>query len=188
MSTRSILIIVGTDNHGLINHQTRIYKHCDGYPTHTLALFVDAIKQAKKQIKEYIAQFEKEPKNAPKMNVSQIVGLLIGSATSVYGQGIEVQKELSDKQVFGINALSEEILGNQGDLEWIYVLNVTEKTLKVYGGQWTGKIPSDHVAKGVVDPFLEVTKKMDEYKEETRQRLEKTIKDLNRLGFKINPA
>lgn len=196
MSTRSIIVIHGENNYK--QKQTiRLYKHSDGYPTGNLPLIAEAIKKAKSQVDEANTEekrrneefLEKHPeyKNDPnpfhrehKIIPGQLAGLIVGESSDVYGMGAYVEDQS--------NEFTPEALGEQWDLEWIYVVDLDKKVVSVYGGGYTGKAPQDTYNKGTVSPELEIGNFKDEFRESRRKKLCKAIRAFSGTGFCIAEA
>jgi hypothetical protein len=77
-------------------------------------------------------------------------------------------------------------LGSQPDLEWIYVVDIDKKEIKVYGGGWSNMSPQEVCKKGVVDPVSYAQKLSDKYIEKEKKTIRATMRRVKRLGFKIN--
>lgn len=138
MSTRSVILVTGRDGFGSPSPVTyRLYKHSDGYPSANLPILANAISRGKEQQATSAARFKDKPKP---VNSDQLVGLIVGEATSVYGMGAYV--ELTETEEF-----KPEHLGNQSDVEYTYVIDTDKKTLGVYGGYGKGALK-----RGPIDP------------------------------------
>lgn len=81
-----------------------------------------------------------------------------------------------------------EMLGNQGDLEWIYTVDLDAKQVKVFGGGYTGKAPQIAYKKGVVDPVSYVKALYKEYQAKEREQILASIFEIKSLGFSLNGA
>jgi hypothetical protein len=158
---------------------TRLYKHHDGYPTGNLPVIFEALRNVQAQCDQ--AELDYGGKYTPK--VGQTVGHLIGAATSVYGMGATVDDGYS-KASFSED-LKPEHLGEQCDLEWIYIISLEDKTISIYGGGYSGKTPQVQLEKGVVNPISYVKSLLPEYRKAEKTRIEIALKQLEEIGFKI---
>lgn len=176
MSTRSIIIITGN---GKYNgpETTRLYKHSDGYPTDVLNLIQRAMAKSQGQCVDDAARF-KEREIKP-VNVDQLVGNIIGESTSIYGQGARVEAEFPEE-------FTAKHLGNQGDLEWIYIIQLETKTLGIFGGGYTGKTPQTALKNGPVNPEKYALNLYPEYQAGTIEETRKLVQSIQGLGFSVN--
>ena len=136
MSTRSIIVVHGEDLYEK-NKTVRLYKHSDGYPTGALEVIQNAIELIQKH------KYEDYKTKAVRINVSTMVGMLIGAGTSEYGMGVRIDStwtENGPEQLAEYNeAFETKHLGGQSDLEWIYIIDVAKQTVSIFGGGYTGK-------------------------------------------------
>lgn len=184
MSTRSIIVITGDGKRGTAQ-TTRLYKHSDGYPTGNLPIIAEALAKAKEQCKETNERFQIDNPRGP--SVEQVTGLLIGSATDTYGMGARLDDDGDGKTAVYNEKFKPKHLGNQGDLEWVYVVNLDNNTVKVFGGGYTGDGPQSAYKKGVVDPREYATQLKEECQANELQEIETAIKAVEDAGFKLNP-
>ncbi len=182
MSTRSIIVVTGRDLYDQ-DQTVRLYKHSDGYPTGVLPLISEALSKAREQCD---ADFERFKHKRRLPNVDQVVGILIGAATDVYGMGIRIDACDEDSAIYAEKFESKH-LGCQGDLEWIYLVNLNDSTVKVYGGGYTGELPQKTYKIGTVDPLKYVDGLYPEYQASERCEIQEAISGIEALGFKVNP-
>lgn len=180
MSTRSIIMVTGIT---LYNQPRtiRLYKHSDGYPTGNLPLIFEALNKGQKQVGKFNERF-KDSKN---LVVDQITGLIIGEASDVYGMGAKIDSEDGDQAVYP-EKIKPEHLGNQGDLEWIYVVDLDVRTLNIYGGRYTGELPQVAYGKGVVDPLTYCDHLKPDYVQPEIDATKEVVSEIEKLGFKVN--
>ncbi|MCP3684729.1 MAG: hypothetical protein GY861_18835 [bacterium] len=170
MSTRSIIVVKDE------NSVTRLYKHCDGYPTGNLPVIQKALA---KSLEQQAKSLKRHKEYGSKITVDQMVGHIIGEATSIYGMGAFIEKKYQSE-------FKPIHLGNQFDLEWIYIIDIKEKTVSIYGGESTGDSPQKTYKKGVVDPFVYVERSIaDEYQDEYRKETKDCLNNLRSIGFKV---
>lgn len=169
MSTRSIIVLTGK------NKTIRVYKHCDGYPTGNLPVIADAIKALGGNMKGAVKTVSK------KLGIELTPDSLAEKILEV----AELERDNLEETFDG--PLKPKMLGNQGDLEWIYVVDVDAKTLNVYGGGWTGELPQVAFKQGTVDPLSYVKKLIPECQDREREETQVIMKQVEKLGFKLNP-
>lgn len=85
-------------------------------------------------------------------------------------------------------AFNPIFLGSQWDLEWIYVVNLSDKTVKIYGGGYADCSPQDHFAKGCVDPASYAEALYPQYRKRELAETEEAVREIESLGYKVNPA
>lgn len=184
MSTRSIILVTGNDHYNSPK-TVRLYKHCDGYPTGNLSLILEALDTTIKDLKDYNKRWAKLSEPKP-MNVSHLVGKIIGASTDVHGIGANIDTYEDDAADYD-ETFNLKHLGNQSDLEWIYVVDVTKSTVKIYGGGYTGGSPQIAYKKGVVNLLNYIKSLKSEYQAaESKETLE-LVAAIEKLGFKVNP-
>lgn len=104
MSTRANIVV--TDNHTTL----WFYRHSDGYPEGAMPLlekFLDAVKSG-----------------AIRDNTSQAAGWLIVLGAQEYN---EYRTDIGDWKVGNIEPTS----GQHGDIEYLYVINLKDKTIEI---------------------------------------------------------
>lgn len=191
MSTRSIIVITGKAKYSG-ESTIRLYKHSDGYPTGNLPIILQALKQATDQVNAHNEIF-KSSLSKQSINVEQLTGLVIGASTSVYGIGARIDDDYlndSTKQAAYNQALNKttakQLLGNQSDLEWIYVIDLNKKDVSIYGGGYTGNVPSVAYKKGAVNPLKYIENLKSEYQDRESLQTIALIADIQSQGFTVN--
>lgn len=175
MGTRSIILVTGKGQYS--EHQTtRIYKHYDGYPTGNLDLINKAIERATKLETEYFGKYLEKRQ----CSVDSIAGLIIGESVSIYGAQAEIEETFR-------GPIEGKHFGNQSDLEWIYVVDLNDKTIRIYGGGYFGEGPQKAIAKGTVNPLMYADQLKEEYQAEEKKETLKLITSLEAWGFRVNP-
>lgn len=170
MSTRSIIVVTNEIE------TIRLYKHSDGYPTDNLILIKESLAKAIDQCKKHFVSYKVNPQRTPR--VDQVSGLLVGFSTTCYGIGARIEEKHRGPFV-------PKHLGDQGDLEWIYIVDLQHQTIGVYGGGYTGKPPQIAFKKGPVDPKIYATSLYLEYQKETLEAITEEMSAIDKLGFKF---
>ena len=182
MSTRSIIVITGPQLYGSKNKTIRLYKHSDGYPTGNLPIIERALGRATEMVSSDNARFSKdEPKP---IYTETLVGLLIGESTSVYGIGARIDSYEDDTAEYN-SEFKPEHLGEQSDLEWIYIIDLEAKTLNIYGGSYGTGLEA--VNNGPTDPSTYADQLSEEFKEDERNSIKNMVKMVEAWSFKVNP-
>ena len=186
MSTRSIILTIGNQNYSNELSIIRHYKHSDGYPSGVLPLLIETLESCEKEVKEYNDHWKNFKSSTPKVISNDFFsGRLIGFGSSVYGQGVNVDAYEDDKATYD-GKLEYKHLGYQEDLEWIYILDLNNKTLNIYGGSYSGQGPDVAVKKGFVNPEKYIKKLKDDYQNKELELTKECVAKVEGLGFKIN--
>jgi len=176
MSTRSIILITGKSRYGDPG-TIRLYKHSDGYPTGTLGVIQAALAKSINQQREYAERF-KEPKPDP-VGVEQVVGNLIGESTTVHGQGARVEESFEEP-------FEPNHLGNQSDLEWIYLVDLDSNAVKIFGGGYTGQRPQAALKLGPVNPEQYAKDLRAECQAGKIEETNRLVESIKAIGFSVN--
>ena len=180
MSTRGIYVLVGASNQ--VPKGIRLYQHCDMYPTQALPLIRNAIRKAEKLLVKGRDRFGSGMGYT--VTPDMLAGLLIGENTSIHGMGTSIEES---RQLVAVTPGEiEGILGNQGDLEWVYVVNTDNQTVNVYGGGYTGEIPAEFLKAGTVEPLTYVENLIEEYQKDEAKAIKSAKRSLARLGWPVN--
>jgi hypothetical protein len=75
------------------------------------------------------------------------------------------------------------MLGNQGDLEWVYIVDTDQKTVVVLGGGYTGNTPDTF---DVIDPSEYAKHLTEEYQSKELAEIEGLKKALAKIGWPVN--
>ena len=170
MSTRSIIILTSKTK------TVRVYKHCDGYPTGNLPVIAEAIQKTLGSKKGAVKKLEK--KLGMQFDVDNLAQAILKVA--------ELDKSNLEEQFS--SSLKPKHLGDQSDLEWIYVVDVDAKTVNVYGGGYTGNLPQVAFRKGVVDPMSYIKALYPEYQKREGDFIQEAINEIIKVGFKLNDS
>lgn len=184
MSTRSIIMIVGKGNYN-DERSVRIYRHSDGYPSSVLPLIAVVLSKANEQCEADNRRYNSGKPRVP--IVEQVVGLLIGASTDTYGMSVRIDEGEDGKPAIYFEKFKVKHLGNQYDLEWVYVVDLNSDSVKVYGGGYSGESPQHTYRKGLVDPLSYADQLKKEFQEQERQEIKKAIALIKGTGFTLNP-
>ncbi len=78
--------------------------------------------------------------------------------------------------------------GNQGDLEWIYVVDIFCQSVFVFGGGYIGDGPKAHLKAGPVDPLISAELKLEEYQDAERTGIAMMVDLICEEDWAVNPA
>jgi len=195
----SIVFIGANGYDGSGTQATRLYQHSDGYPTNVLPTILDALKGVrKKAVKHWESSFTRPDRQGEKdfdfftvpLNSELLAGCYIAEETSGYGMGARFESTTyleTDIQAEWDAETAKKVYGDHGDIEWLYVINAIDRSIKVYGGGYDGGWPADTAAKGTIDPLSYVDDLTDEYQVSEAAAITKATRGLNRIGFPVNP-
>ncbi len=173
MGTRGILVFVGEAQYGGIDGH-RLYQHNDSYPTDVLPKIAKGIRAAKR-LAAAANKLHKVRRYHPRPII--LAALYSGDSVSAYGAVLIEHSE------HGMTAPdSPLILGRQTDLEWVYVVNTDTRTVKVFGGGYTGKPPTTFLE---VDPTCYADNITDEFVAGVREEIANVVREIRRTGWKI---
>jgi hypothetical protein len=197
MSTRSIFVVTGRASRFMGEHQTvRIYKHGDGYPTDNLAVLVEATEKANNLISANNADLESDSPSRLSldgMGAKAFADCIIASTLSAYsGFRCQIDKDdntvsnsgLDDGLAIFNEPLKDSHFGNQGDLEWIYVVDLKAKSINVYSGGYES--PDEILPRGVVDPRSYAEHLIEEAQVRERSEIAAHMDRLMDLGWNLN--
>ena len=111
-----------------------------------------------------------------------------GAATDVYGMGARIDDHGEGKLAVYDERFKPKFLGNQGDLEWIYIINLNTNVVNIFGGGFSGKSPQHAYRKGIVDPRTYAKQLKDDYQSKELAEIKAALKAVVDIGFKVNSA
>jgi hypothetical protein len=199
MSTRTTIVFIGANGYdGSGTQATRLYQHCDGYPTSVLPTILDTLRAVRKKAKAHWHHISYTREHAGKdfdfattpLNSELLAGCYIAEETSGFGMGASFEDTVyleTDVAVKWDEKTQGKVYGNHSDIEWLYVVNAIDRSIKVFGGGYTGDLPRHTAAIGTVDPLSYVEALNEDYQDKEAASIKKAIRSLGRIGFPINP-
>lgn len=176
MGTRGVVVVAGIDGFGG-SRVYRLYVSIDAYPTGVVGRVTAAVVSAQAVMDVANAKW----KESKPVMAGTLAGKLIGEMTTNYGMNTYLEGTED-------GPFEPSHLGDQRDLEWIYLVNTDTRSVDVYGGGYTGKLPQVAYKAGVVDPLRYAEQLKPEYQDEERAEILKKIGDLESLGWTVNGA
>ncbi len=189
MGTRSIIMVVGnTDEFGEPNQYKgaiRLYKHCDGDPTGNLRIIADAIGRMEALVEQ---SFEWRKDKVRRYGVEPMAYAIVVEAMSCSRLGACIEETFQ-----GAPKLAH--LGEQSDLEWVYVVDCNKRLVNVYStkqptdsrpaGEYSGE-PREHLEAGLFDSWeVYVQEHREEYREEIRRSVEEVRQLVAATGWTL---
>jgi hypothetical protein len=191
------IVFIGANNYdGTGTQAVRLYQHSDGYPTNVLPTIRDAMKAVRKKSADHWQHISYKFPRAEfdfltvPINAELMAGCYIAEESSGFGMGARFEKAIyleTDIAAEWDEETRRKVYGNHGDIEWLYVVNSIERTIKVFGGGYTGDDPADTAAKGTVNPLSYVENLTEEYQDRETARIKNATRSLARYGFPVNP-
>jgi hypothetical protein len=186
MGTRSVIFVTGNHPYGEKTMQTfRLYTQW-GCPETMLRVLRDAARQAEKLLARYRIL---QPK-APGISAAGFAGCVLAADVGWNGLQTRIGTDVGDdgrpaEAVFH-GTLDPKHYGEQGDLEWVYVLEVNARTLHIYHcGYGT---PAEHLAHGPVDPRVYADELLAQYQSNCRKTIALLVRSIKSLGWQVNAA
>ena len=197
MSTRTTIVFIGANNYnGTGTKAIRLYQHCDGYPTNVLPTIRETLRVVRKKSAHHWQHISyRNPRKkfdflTVPINAELMAGCYLAEETSGFGMGAHIERSVyleTDIPEQWDADTKEAIYGDHGDIEWLYVVNSIDRSIKVFGGGYTGDHPTDTAAKGTVNPLSYIEHLVDEYQENEGARIKSATRSLSRMGFPVNP-
>lgn len=197
MSTRGAIIFIGANNYnGTGTKSVRLYQHCDTYPTNMLPLLLDTLREVRKKSADHWKHISYAHPGkdfdwiSVPIHAELLAGCFIAAGTTGFGMGAELEKSVyleTDVQAEWDDETRHKVYGNHGDLEWVYVVNSIDRSIRVYGGGYTDTVPASKVAEGTVDPLSYIDNLTEDYQAGETARIKSATRSLSRIGFPVNP-
>lgn len=185
MGTRSIILVTGKHEHGTEGQTARLYRHWDGDPQTQLATFLAAIKRCQ-SILTHVQQYKQDAamKDVPTATMADAI---CGESLSWGGNAVSYDYDDDNgRKCVWPEVMTEGHYGDQGDLEWVYIINIHAQTIRVYGNGYG--TPADHMAQGPVNPVAYADCLIEKYQTETRNAISVTMDELRDSGWEVNPV
>ena len=179
MSTRAIIVVTGENRIG--PRAVRLYKHSDGYPTDTLADLVTATERAEGYIttRGQDLTIYTQDCSVPALKDMPPPGFAAQVTTAGFywhGSAYRVDEVFPSPD-------GTDIFGDQGDLEWVYHVNLTTRTITVWGGGYGA--PEEHFARGPVHPWDYADGLLPEYRQDEKTAIAAHMDKLMDQGWTI---
>ncbi len=204
MGTRAMILLVGrTGTNELGGDRSsvkavRLHNHSDGGPSNILDDLVEATCHAERFLAKRPYLSNRLGRDATVWDlpvdvwaeVVKFAGLgLFGPTTIPDAVNVEDRHDPgAPRAVFmGDAALDDNLRwGDQGDLEWMYLVDLHARAITVFGGDYGA--PEEHLGLGPVDPRLETLSFEDSYQPVRLIQLSRATKALREAGWTITPA
>lgn len=166
MGTRSTLQI----NSKSTETTTIIYKHWDGYPSDNLRMILEAFKAADNDPDKFLEDCSRYYTGEPMKGYEK------------YHKIRTVEDMLEYCGPYSEDLPSSDDYWQHGDLEFHYVVDLDNRTVKVFGGFGSESDLREH---NNTDVFQEVLSYADEYQAEKRKKLMAILTELSESQIKI---
>jgi hypothetical protein len=203
MGTRAVVAITGRGTDWVAYGTIRLYNHWAGEPTHVLGDLVRAAdtaghhaRNASPFVRTRLGLADGETPGLGHLPAATFALHLTFAGRGWHGSAYRVD---TDEETAGTGfhaegraapvvytgRLARRHLGDQGDLEWIYVVDLTTATLTVYGGDYGD--PGGHLARGPVDPRSHAEMLLPEYWDADRTAISADVDALAARGWTVTP-
>jgi hypothetical protein len=208
MGTRAAILVYGYSEHGVTHRDgftaVRLYRHWDGDPGTVLDCIARATGTAANYIagrQEYLTDRLEREATAFDMPAAGFAEHVKFAGAGFYGPGIKQDTDMTDVGRGEVPAVYHTDKahsnqrraeddgvrwGSQGDLEWMYLVGLTARTVTVYGGGYGD--PDEHLGNGPVDPRADALGYVEEAKPRRFLAVGKAVAELVARGWAITPA
>lgn len=100
-------------------------------------------------------------------------------------RAIESRESGARREWSGVT-VDEECWGDQGDLEWIYHVDLAARNVAVYGGGYTGDWPGEIVSRGPVDPTSGLDDLTEEWQRTEHDAIEGMVARIRAAVWTVN--
>ncbi len=206
MGTRAAILVVGFSEHGVRHRDgfaaVRLYRHWDGDPSTVLGELAAATRLAEGFVREHAGRmaerFGRPPTLAdlPAVSFAEVVKF---AGLGIYGPCVRDDTDPADPgndragqrpAVYHAAVESGDDAvrwGNQGDLEWCYRVDLTTRTVTVYGGDYG--TPAEHRKRGPVDPrgYALGLRDGESYRDRAYADIGRRAAEFRALGWAVTP-
>ncbi len=192
MSTRAVIVVTGKNRpYRPSGYKTvRLYTHSDGYPTNNLRVVLKAIRLAENLVAEeqiHLPGADPRPAAIEDLDAETMADLVIAASVGWYGASAKVDEDwdTTGDQARQVRAVYQEKaerrhFGNQGDLEWAYLVDTEKRVVRVY------RVHSHYIRLVQVDPRSYADELLDEYQEKERYEIALAMDQIVEAGWTIN--
>jgi hypothetical protein len=213
MGTRGIILVTGYHERGVQKKDqfcsVRLYEHWDGSPDTVLGQLADATRFAQEYLdrKRDYAEFcaRRAPVTVADLPAIAFAYHVIHAGVGFAGPAIRIDREHGERgrpedegggtypytypAIFSGHQWNDDtvVWGEQGDLEWVWRVNLPERTVTCWG--MASGSPQDIVAHGPVDPRIHATELRDDepYQQRAFLGISRGVAALERMGWHLTP-
>jgi len=199
MSTRSILVLTGFSEHPPARATLRLYKHWDGYPSDTLQLLHRTLQRAQQFLDDRAQEVQRYQPDGrtptlATMPVKTLADLAIAESILWFGAMVRLdtdwpthpvvprQGEPELRQAYYPGAVTAAHFGRQGDLEWVYLVDLPRQEITVWATDGT---PEACLGTPATDPRLSVRGLVPEARTAELARIAAARDDLAAAGWTL---
>jgi hypothetical protein len=177
MGTRSVIVVSGLDRHGR-EQVVRLYRHFDGYPQENLQTIVKAI-EFSKGLQHYDTSCKR---NIPARTMADVI---IAQSIDWFGSSVVLDGDPRQdyRKAIYSEPLAEHHYGDQGDIEWVYLVECETQRVTVWSGGCGS--PDEHFATGPVDPRIYAKQLMKEHQGECVADISQAMDRIQEAGWSL---
>lgn len=180
MSTRSLIMVTGPHLDYLGNGKSpmtiRLYKHCDGYPDAVLEDIYNAASKIRALLLEDHGNLKLD---FDKVSPHVFSAALCAVSLNTYdGLGIKLKDVRYEK-------FSKGMWGEQGDIEWAYLIELPIKKISCFNGNPNIKYEPNKFTAKIVNPLTYVNCLRAPYQQSTMDKIKNKVYRLQQQGWTI---
>ncbi len=184
MGTRSIVVVTGRHaQDDQLKETIRLYRHWDGSPDVMLATIAEAIAVSQGILARWQDHFRTPHPEVRSATARLLADAVLAASLGIHGMGMRPDDRDGTPAVFR-GPPTAEAFGDQGDLEWVYVLDADARTVHVHGGYGTAR---EVMQDGPTDPMTYLEGIRDEYRAGAAENVRAGLAAVRSAGWEVNP-
>jgi len=193
MSTRTCIFVLDAPTRSFRPASAiRLYRHTDGYPDSVLPDLAQAVGEVERRRSIFIA--EHKPTAGADVGADVIAALIAVYSSSIMGLTVEQEATKPLRGRKWTRAMLASLLGNQCDLEYVYVVDLGIRAVNVYStkfgvaaSEYSGT-PLEHLMAGIAPPDLAavtVAQYQGDFRAASAEAITSAIADLKMCGWTV---
>ena len=184
MGTRSITVVTGPHSQDKTRKETiRLYQSWDGSPDMMLANIAAGIALTAPILARWQSLWRSIQPEVQSVPAKCMADAVLAASLGIYGMSMR-QDDKDGRPAAFQGPPAAQAFGDQGDLEWVYFMDVDAKTVHVYGGYG---LAQDIMKNRPTAPMLYLEAIRDEYQVEIGECIQAGLAAIRKAGWKINP-
>ncbi len=185
MGTRSIVVVTGRHaQDDKLKETIRLYRHWDGSPDVMLATIGAAIAVSQGILARWQDRWRTLNSEVRSVTAKCLADAVLAASLGIHGMGMRLDDRDGTAAAFR-GPPTARAFGDQGDLEWVYVLDADARTVHVYGGYGTAR---EVMQDGPTDPMTYLEGIRDEYRAGVAESVRAGLAAIRAAGWEVNPG